>query len=333
LFDRRPSRSVPDMSSVLPPVPPRPDLPGGAAVLEDWHVVTPGRMRATAIVGAGVKLWSEHWLRWGLLTLLFTGIASVVSAALDPWASTYGASWADRPASLPEASPLAVIVGLLGGLFLGPWLSVILAKASLEATMDEADPRSLVGRTIRGVHSVLWILILLVLCALVLVIPLAILVATTQNGEPDAQEAAVGIFILVFLGLLLWIAPRLLILLHVFAGEDRRGTNAIGETWRRSRGAWGTALGVLVLNILIAIGVALIPGIIAEQAFSLPTVEDAVPRATLYALVSAVVTPIGVAIGAALYLELSARKGTLDQSTLRRNLARFDPVEAPPSPR
>jgi hypothetical protein len=303
-------------------------------VIEDWHVVTPGRMRATAIVGAGVKLWSEHWLRWGLLTLLFTGIASVVAAALDPWAATYGASWpADRPPGVPEATPLAALVGLIGGLFLGPWLSVILAKASLEATMDEADPRSLVGRTIRGVHSVLWILILLVLCALVLVIPLAILVATTQNGEPDAQEAAVGVFILVFLALLLWIAPRLLILLHVFVGEDRRGTKAIGETWRRSRGAWGTALGVLVLNILIAIGVALIPGIIAEQAFSLPTIEDAVPRAILYALVSAVVTPIGVAIGAALYLELSVRKGTLDQSALRRNLARFDPTEAPPLPR
>jgi hypothetical protein len=50
--------------------------------------------------------------------------------------------------------------------------------------------------------------------------------------------------------------------------------------------------------------------------------------------VSAIVTPIGVAIGAALYLELSARTGTLDQTSLRRNLARFDPTEAPaPIPR
>jgi hypothetical protein len=320
------------MASVLPPIPPRPDLPRDGAPLEDWHVVSPGRMRATAIVGAGMKLWSEHWLRWGLLTLLFTGIASVVGAALDPWASTYGASWGDRPSYVPEGNPLAAIIGLIGGLFLGPWLSVILAKASLEATLNEAERRSLVGRTIRGVHSVLWILILLVLCGLVLAIPLGILVATTQNADPDAQEAAVGIFILVFFALLLWIAPRLLILLHVFVGEDRRGTKAIGETWRRSRGAWGTALGVLVLNLLIAIGIALIPGIVAEQAFSLPTVEDAVPRAILYALVSAIVTPIGVAIGAALYLEFCARKGTLDQSALRRDLARFDPSEAPPIP-
>jgi hypothetical protein len=323
LFDQRWSRSVRDMSSVLPPVPPRPDLPVEAAQLEVWHVVWPGRMRATAIVGAGVKLWSEHWLRWGLLTLLFTGIASVAAAALDPWASTYGASWGDRPPYVPEGNLLAGIVSLIGALFLGPWLSVILAKASLEATIIEAERRSLVGRTIRGVHSVLWILILLVLCGLVLAIPFGILVATTRNGDPDAREGAVAIFILVFFALLLWIAPRLLILLHVFVGEDRRGTKAIGETWRRSRGAWGTALGVLVLNLLIAIGITLIPGIVAE---------DAVPRAILYALVSAIVTPIGVAIGAALYLELSARKGTLDQRALRRTLARFDPSEAPPIP-
>jgi MFS family permease len=323
----------PEMNSVQPPIPPRPDLPPGAAPRETWHVVSPGRMGATTIVGAGMKLWSEHWVRWGLLTLLFTGIAGVVAAALDPWASTYGATWTvDRPPGVPEADPLAGVVGLIGGLFLGPWLAVILARASLEATFGEADRRSLVGRTIRGVPSVLWILILLFLCGLVLVIPLAILVATMRNAGPSPQEAAVGIFVLVFFVLLLWIAPRLLILLHVFVGEDRRGTKAIGETWKRSRGAWGAALGVLVLNLLIAIGIALIPGIVAEQAFSLPTVEDAVPRAILYALVSAIVSPIGVAIGAALYLELSARKGTLDQTSLRRNLARFDPIEGSATP-
>jgi hypothetical protein len=312
------------MSSVLPPIPPRPDL--GTSGLDRWHVVAPGRMGATAIVAAGLRLWSEHWMRWGLVTLLFTGIAGVVAAALDPWAATYAASWGDRPPSLPEANPLAVIISVIGGLFLGPWLYVILTKASLEASLGEAEERPLVGRTIRGVHSVLWILLILILCGAVLLIPLVILAVSTRDAAPDAQEGAVAIFVLLFFALLLWIAPRLLILLHVFVGEDRRGTKAIAETWRRSRGAWGTALGVLVLNILIAIAIALIPGIVASEAFPLPTVEDAVPRAIINALVSAIVTPIGVAIGAALYLELSARKGALDQAALRRNLARFDPV-------
>lgn len=310
------------MSSVLPPIPPRPDLAPDTA---HWHVVAPGRMRATSIVRAGLKLWSEHWIRWGLVTLLFSGIASVVAAALDPWAATYSTAWADRPASL-EANPLAPIISVIGALFLGPWLSLILTKASLEASLGEADDRPLVGRTIRGVHSALWILFLLVLCGMVVAIPLVALALATRNTDPDTQEAVVGIFFVLFFALALWIVPRLLVLLHVFVGEDRRGTKAIAETWRRSRGAWGMALGVLALNILIVIGISLIPGIVAEAAFPLPTVEDAVPRAILYALVSAIVTPMGVAIAAALYLELSARKGVLDQSSLRRNLARFDPA-------
>jgi hypothetical protein len=311
------------MSSVLPPIPPRPDLAPDTA---HWHVVAPGRMRATSIVRAGLKLWSEHWIRWGLVTLLFTGIASVVAAALDPWAATYSASWSNRPPGLPDANPLAGVINLGVGLFLGPWLSLILTKASLEASLGEADDRPLVGRTIRGVHSALWILFLLVLCGLVVAIPLVALALATRNTDPDTQEAVVGIFFVLFFALALWIVPRLLVLLHVFVGEDRRGTKAIAETWRRSRGAWGMALGVLALNILIVIGISLIPGIVAEAAFPLPTVEDAVPRAILYALVSAIVTPMGVAIAAALYLELSARKGVLDQSSLRRNLARFDPA-------
>jgi hypothetical protein len=311
------------MSSSLPPVPPRPDL-AGALSPDRWHVVSPGGMKAPAIVGAGLRLWSGHWLRWGVATFVLLGIANVVVAAIDPWVATYGARWGYRPAGVPEPDPLAALIEVVAMLFLLPWLYVILTKAALDACLDERHARPMIGRTIRGIHSVLWIFFLLGLCVLVFLIPVAILVASTQDADRDAQEAVVGVFGLVFLGLLIWIAPRLLILIHVFVGEDRPGSKAIRETWRRSRGAWGTALGVLVLNILVAIGIGLIPGIVAEQAFSLPTVEDAVPRAVLYAVVSAIVTPIGVAVGAALYLELSARRGVLDQSSLRRNLARFD---------
>jgi MFS family permease len=280
-------------------------------------------MKATSIVGAGLRLWSEHWMRWGLVALLFSGIAGVLAAALDPWASTYAASWAERPGHVTDPNPLAVIVTLIGGLFLSPWLAVILTKASLEVSLGEPD-RPLIGRTLRGVPSLLWLLVLLILCALVIAVPLLVLVVATRDADPDAQEAAVGIFFLVFFALLLWIAPRLLTLVHVFVGEDGRGTEAVAETWKRSRGAWGTALGVLLLHLLIAIAIALVPGIIMGTAFPLPTVEDAVARAIINALVSAIVTPIGVTIAAALYLELSARKGVLDQASLRRNLARFD---------
>jgi hypothetical protein len=321
------------MGSDLPPIPPRPDLGPDDAGLGRWHIVSPGRMRATSIVGAGLRLWSEHWVRWALVTLLFLGISTVIISALDPWIGTFGlfgeGYWwggGPGPGARQDPHPLGGLITFVEAILLTPWLYVVLTKASLEASMSDAERHRLVGRTIRGVHSVLWIFLLLILCFVLIAIPLVILAVATRDADPDAQEVAVGIFFLVFLGLLLWSAPRLLILLHVFVGDDRRGTKAIAETWRRSRGAWGTALGVLVLNVLVTIAISLIPGIVVAAAFPLPTVEDAVPRAILNALVSALITPIGVAIGAALYLELSARKGVLDQATLRRNLARFDPA-------
>lgn len=127
-----------------------------------------------------------------------------------------------------------------------------------------------------------------------------------------------------FLALFLWIVPRLWVLVQVFVGEDVRGTRAIRETWRRSEGAWTAALGVVVLTVLIGLGISLVPAVIATAAFPLSTAEHAVARAILYALTNALTTPIGVAIQAALYLELSARDGVLDQATLRQHLSRFD---------
>jgi hypothetical protein len=126
------------------------------------------------------------------------------------------------------------------------------------------------------------------------------------------------------LALLLWLGPRLATLFHVFVGEDARGTRAISGAWRHSRGAWGTSIGTLLLLLLIAIAISIVPSIVVGEAFSGPVVEDAVLRALVQALVSAVTTPIGTAVIAALYLELRARQGNLDQQDLRGKLARFD---------
>jgi len=309
----------------LPPVPPRPDLPGGALV-DRGRVVSPGRMTAPAVVGAGMRLWAENWFRWGLVTLLFTGVANVVIAAVDP-TSTYGTYGMGDPAFAAEDPNVwAILLTLVLVLLLAPWLGVILTAGALRSSFEDGRRVPLVGRTIRGVHSMLWIGFLLLLGFIVVAIPMVIVIAILVAATPPDAEAGEVIFVAVisFLALLLWIAPRLATLVQVFVGEDERGAQAIGEAWRRSRGAWAPALGVVVLSILIALGISLVPSLIAAGAFPLPTVEHAVPRAILYALTSALTTPIGVAITSALYLELSARKGVLDQATLRRHLSRFD---------
>jgi hypothetical protein len=285
-------------------------------------------MNAPAVVGAGMRLWARHWISWGLVTLLFSGVVSVALAAADPQpALTSPAAWADRTGEIePGAAALVLILSLAAGVLLGPWLYVILARGSLLATMADV-PAGGIDRTIRGVRSVLWILVLLLLAAIAALIPygviLGIVAATTSADETAAVAVLLGFVVL--LAVLLWILPRLAVLIHVYAGEDIRGRKAIGEAWRRTRGAWWMSLGVVVLNLLIGFGISLIPASIANSAFPLATVGDAVPRAVLLALTNALVAPIGFAVTAALYLELSSRKGTLSQAALRRQLARFDP--------
>ncbi len=278
-------------------------------------------MGVGAIVGAGLRIWAKHWLPWFLLTLAMTGVISVVIAAVDPWTGTYGIEYwvGEEPFARPDPTAPAVILSLVMAFFLGPWEIVILTRAALRATFSDLPPtgRALIGATIRGVHSVVWIFILLGIC----LIPLGILVFAIATGD---REAAAGILLFVLLALLLWVGPRLAILAHVFVGEDARGTHAIGGSWRLSKNAWGTSLGTVLLYFLVVIGVSIVPSIIVGQAFPDPVIEDAIPRAVVQALVSAVTTPMGTAVLTALYLELRARKGVLDQQDLRAKLARFD---------
>jgi hypothetical protein len=309
------------MDAELPPVPPRPDLSPLEPPPATWRHVAPGTMGVGGIVGAGLRIWSENWLSWFLVTLAMTGVIAVIIAAADPWTGTFGVQFwfGQRPFYRPDPTPLAVILTLVLGLFLGPWEIVVLTRSTLRATFWEPlRGRALIGRTIRGVHSILWIFVLLGICLIPIVLLLFAVAAALRS------DAAGGIIALIPLALLLWAGPRLATLTHVFVGEDARGTRAIAGAWRLSRGAWGTSVGTLLLFLLLAIAISIIPSIIVGAAFPDPVFGDAVPRAVIQALLNAVITPMSTAVIAALYLELRARKGVLDQEALRTNLARFD---------
>jgi hypothetical protein len=309
------------MDAKLPPVPPRPDLGRETAAPVTWLYVDPGRMGAGAIVGAGIRIWTKNWFSWFLVTIVMTGVIAVIIAAVDPWTGTFGVQywWGDQPFARPDPTLLAVVLSVLMALLLGPWEIVVLTRGALRATFSEPSTGgALLGRTIRGVHSILWIFVLLGICLIPIVLLLYAIAAAVGS------KAAAGIIAFVPLALLLWAGPRLVTLTHVFVGEDARGTRAIAGAWRLSRGAWGTSLGTLLLFILIGIAISIVPSLIVGQAFRSPVIGDAIPRAVIQALLNAVITPMSTAVIAALYLELHARKDTLDQQALRTNLARFD---------
>jgi len=307
------------MDAELPPVPPRPDLGTETAPPATWRDVDPGRMGAAATVGAGLRIWAKNWFAWFLVTLAMTGVVAVIIAWVDPWTGTFGVQYwvGEPPFSRPDPTPLAVILTLVLALFLGPWEIVVLTRSALRATFSEPPAgRAIIGGTIRGAHSILWIFVLLG----IFLIPVVLLLV----GIARATGSTPGIVAFIPIALLLWAGPRLATLTHVFVGEDARGTRAIAGAWRLSRGAWGTSLGTLLLLLLVAIALSIVPSIIVGEAFPSPVIGDAIPRAVIQALLNAITTPMSAAVVAALYLELRARKGVLDQLALQANLARFD---------
>lgn len=304
-----------------PPVPPRPDLGQMGLPQATWRHVAPGTMGVGAIVGAGLRIWAKNWLPWFLVTLAMTGVISVIIAAVDPWTGTFGVEYrfGDRPFYRPDPTAPAVFLSLVMAFFLGPWEIVVLTRGALRATFSQPPTGlALIGGTIRGVHSMIWVFVLLAICLIPIVLFLVAIAAAIGS------EAAAGIIVFLTLALVLWAGPRLATLAHVFVGEDARGTRAIAGAWGLSRGAWGTSLGTLLLFLLVGIAISIVPSIIVGQAFTSPVIEDAIPRAAVQALLNAVITPMGTAIIAVLYLELRARKGALDQQDLRAKLARFD---------
>lgn len=310
------------MDAELPPVPPRPDLGRQEAPSATWHDVDPGRMGAAAIVGAGIRMWTKNWFPWFLVTLAMTAVISVIIAAVDPWTGTYGAEhwFGGRPFSRPDPNALAVVFTLVLSLFFTPWLVVVLTRSALLATFtDPPTGRAMIGNTIRGVHSVVWIIVLLGLFGIPVVLILVGIAAAVHSWT-----GATALLLLIPLALVLVLVPRIATCTHIFVGEDLRGTRAIVGAWRLSKGAWGTSAGTLLLFLLIGIAASIIPGIVVGGAFSDPVVGDSIARAVIQALLTAVTTPMSTAVIAALYLELRARKGTLDQQALRTNLARFD---------
>lgn len=279
-------------------------------------------MGATRIVGSGLRLWAESWFPWFLVTVVMTGTVAVLMAVIDPWAATYGLEWwfGDPPVTRrPDPNAFAVLLGLLGTFFLGPWEFVILTRASLRSTFAEPLRGSaLIGGTIRGVHSVLWIFILLALLAIPLFLAIFGIVYAARETE------AAGVLLLIPLAISLYFVPRLATLANAFVGHDARGTKAIGGAWRLSSGAWATSAGAIVLALLIAFAISIPVGALLSQLAPGVSRGDAIARAVIQSILNGVLTPMTTAIVAVLYLELMARKGLLDQEVLRRNLARFD---------
>jgi hypothetical protein len=164
--------------------------------------------------------------------------------------------------------------------------------------------RESLGFAARRIPSLLWISILYVLGALVMTI------------------------FLILPGI--WISIMWIVAYPVLFVEDRRGSKALGRSFRLVEGRWWASAGLVFLGFLLASVVGFILQFaIGLLAFANDSLGFLILTSTLATLVTQLLTtPFQAAIVALLYFDLRVRKEGFDLELLAARLSGGDPVAA-----
>lgn len=278
----------PPPASSLPP----PPLPPGERPL----ALQP--MGIGELLDAAIKLYRTQWK-----TLL--GIAAILLVPVTFLQAfltrSIGGPFTTQPAPIPSsemegALVAASILGLIQFLFVQPLLTAAVARASAEAYLGN---RVLVGPTLRfalgRVHSILWISILTSLAAL--------------------------------LGFLLLIVPGFIVLVRFAFGstvlvvERRKGSKAVGRSWRLAKGHFWRLFGAFILAIVIAFIVASVLSIPAGLAYTAIGPSGWPIAAVGDSLATILTTPFTTLITVLLYFDLRIRKEAFDLEVMAQEIA------------
>ncbi|MCD6020359.1 MAG: hypothetical protein K0R20_69 [Actinomycetia bacterium] len=248
------------------------------------------------ILDAAIKLYRSQWKR----------LMAIVAIVLVP--ITFLRGFTERslgtsfspPSTVPEDVDTTLIAGgvvaLIQFLVVQPFLTAAIAKASADVYLGHPV---LVGPTFRfavsRIHSILWISILAGLAML--------------------------------LGFVLLIVPGVFVLVRLFFGstvfviEGKKGSKALGRSWRLGKGHFWKILGTFLLASIMAAVVQAILALPGEAAFA------AIGPAgwPLYAIglsLAAILTgPFTTLIAVLLYFDLRIRKEAFDLEIMAQEMS------------
>jgi hypothetical protein len=248
------------------------------------------------ILDAAIKLYRSQW----------KSLMAIVAIALVP--ITFLQTFLTRNIGTPFAEPVttqaeiestlitSLVLTAIHLLVIIPFLTAAVAKASADVYLGHTV---LVGPTFRfavsRIHSILWISILSGLAAL--------------------------------LGFLLLIVPGIIVLVRFFFGstvlvvEGKKGSKALGRSWRLAKGSFWKVFGTLLLAGIMANvieGILSIPGALGFAAIG--------PAGwPLYAigisLASILTTPFTTLIAVLLYFDLRIRKEAFDLEVMAQEMS------------
>jgi hypothetical protein len=246
------------------------------------------------IVDAAIKLYRTQWK--GLL-----GIAAIVLVPLiflqTFFLRNFGGPFGEVTDVPSDASAAAVaIIGLVQSLFVRPLLTAAVARASADAYLGHAVQ---VWPTLRfaltKIHSILWISLL-------------------------AALAVVGGFIaLVVPGIILLV--RLSFGTTILIVERRKGSKALGRSWRLSQGHFWRLLGTLIVATLMVSIVASVLTIPANLAFAALGPGGWPIAAVGESIATVLTTPFATLVTVLLYFDLRIRKEAFDLEVMAQEIA------------
>jgi hypothetical protein len=201
-----------------------------------------------------------------------------------------------------DVGPAAVVTGSFAAaafVLVTPVLTAAIVRAVADTYMGQ-DPD--VGRSFQTATARLWSVLLVVFLS-----------ALATFG---------GFLLLIVPGLIFY--ARFLFSAAVVVIEGRRGTDAMGRSWRLVKGRTGKVLlTVFLAGILAAIvsGILSIPAGLASQFWT----EGWVVRSVLTAVAQVIVMPFTTIVPVLLYFDMRVRKEALDVAIMAQELGRAAP--------
>ena len=218
------------------------------------------------------------------------------------------------------ATPAWVLVAPIALLALFAVVAAVTIRA-VTAQLAGADPGlwASVRSTFARPRPLIQVVILVVGSMAVLVLLVLPGMSMTGIGGPLAN-AAVGVTMLVLVVAGLTIGVRLTVSIPAVVVEGRSWRHALPRSWSLVDGHWGHVLGTLFLAYVAISLVGTLINVLIGSLVGMLAGDGWLARTLVQAAVNALTLAYFLTVWVLLYLDLRARKESLDLDTLRANL-------------
>jgi hypothetical protein len=249
------------------------------------------------ILDAAIRLYRSQWKSlMAIVAIALVPITFLQAFLTRSTAAPIPTDPAAVPVDLDSTLITSIVLTLIQLLVVMPFLTAAVAKASADVYLGE---RVLVAPTVRyavsRIHSILWISILTGLAVLL------------------------GFVLLIIPGII--VGVRFVFGSTVLVVEGRKGTAALGRSWRLAQGHFWKLFGTLLLaNIMASVveSVLAIPGFVAFVAIG----PEGWPFLAIGSSLAAILTtPFTTLITVLLYFDLRIRREAFDLEMMAREMS------------